>query len=195
MRSLCHHHHRVSLNLTYIPFSSLIVLSLVIEVEGHEVLLRAHGPAAAWQVHDGGRRSFQPSFLPPNHHPAKEDDAQDVAFPVIQGCGREYSSGTGGNAIKAVTDASPALLASSSPSSSSSAILSLHAAAPYPSATSSLPHLTPTNRIPSECAHHHQQSLHAASPPIRPSIPVHAMPTVALVLLLATFFGAFFFTT
>ncbi|PWN30403.1 hypothetical protein BDZ90DRAFT_229428 [Jaminaea rosea] len=38
-------------------------------------------------------------------------------------------------------------------------------------------------------------SLHSTSPPIRPSVPVHAMPTVALVLLLATFFGAFFFTT
>ncbi|CAO1616548.1 unnamed protein product [Jaminaea pallidilutea] len=38
-------------------------------------------------------------------------------------------------------------------------------------------------------------SLHASSPSYYPTIPVHSLPYLAFVLLLASFFGAFFFTT
>ncbi|CAO1622993.1 unnamed protein product [Parajaminaea phylloscopi] len=38
-------------------------------------------------------------------------------------------------------------------------------------------------------------SLHASAPSFAPVVPVSSLPYIAIVLLLASFFGAFYFTT
>lgn len=53
--------------------------------------------------------------------------------------------------------------------------------------------LTRSTPIPSHSDD--SQELHSSAKPFTPLVPVSALPYVAFVLLLGSFFGAFFFTT